>query len=384
MKTIIDVDVYNKKVILRCDFNVSIKDGKILSDERIIASLDTIKYLINSNCKLIIMSHLGKIKTEEDKHKNSLKIVYERLKELLPDVKINFCPETRGKVLEDCILTLQSGDILLMENTRFEDLNNKNESNNDLELAKYWASLGEVFIDDAFGMTHRKHASNNGIKKFLPSGVGFLIAKEHEMLEPLTNPEKPFVVIMGGAKVEDKNLLISNIIKRADYLLLGGGIANTFLAANFNVGKSLVSEDYIEEAKKLLSIYKERIILPVDVIVKNNEDIYTKKITELNDDDIIYDIGPHTIKDYEQYIKQAKTIFLNGTAGLYEDKNFEQGTKRILELCSKSNAKVILGGGDALSSADYFKIKDFYHLSTGGGATLDYISNGKLACMEED
>ena len=182
MKTIKDLDVWDKKVILRCDLNVSIKDGKISSDERIIASLETIKYLINSNCKLIIMSHLGKVKTEEDKKNNSLKVVYERLKELLPDINIYFCPETRGKVLEDYAQKLQNGEILLMENTRFEDLDNKKESNNDLQLAKYWAGLGEVFIDDAFGMTHRRHASNNGIKKFLPSGVGFLIAKELEML----------------------------------------------------------------------------------------------------------------------------------------------------------------------------------------------------------
>lgn len=384
MKTIKDLDVWDKKVILRCDLNVSIKDGKISSDERIIASLETIKYLINSNCKLIIMSHLGKVKTEEDKKNNSLKVVYERLKELLPDINIYFCPETRGKVLEDYAQKLQNGEILLMENTRFEDLDNKKESNNDLQLAKYWAGLGEVFIDDAFGMTHRRHASNNGIKKFLPSGVGFLIAKELEMLDSLMNPEKPFVVIMGGAKVEDKSLLIESIIKRTDYLLLGGGIASTFLAANHNVGKSLVSKEYISEAKKLLTIYKERIILPIDVIVKNNEDIHIKNITELNDDDIIYDIGPHTIKEYEQYINKAKTIFMNGTAGLYEDKNFEQGTKSILAFCSKSTAKVILGGGDALASAAHFNIKDFYHLSTGGGATLDYISTGKLACMEED
>lgn len=384
MKTIKEIDIKNKKVILRCDLNVPLKDGAIVNNERIVASLETIKYLLKENAKIIIMSHLGKVKNPEDKQKNSLKPVYNALKELLPEVKgIYFCSETNGIELEDMANKLQNGEILLMENTRFEDLDSKRESNNDLELAKYWASLGEIFIDDAFGMTHRNHASNGGIKKYLPTAIGFLIEKELKMLEPLINPEYPFTVIMGGAKVEDKSLLIRNILKRCDYLLVGGGIANTFLGANYNIGASLASHEYIEEAKELLSIYIDKIIMPIDVIVENNGLINIKSPENINDEDIIYDIGPKTIKLYEKYINLANTIFMNGTVGYYEDNRFETGTRSILEICEKAKAKVILGGGDAVTSAEHFNIRDFYHLSTGGGATLDYIGSGKLKNMEE-
>ncbi len=384
MKTIKEMNLKNKKVILRCDLNVSIKDKVIVSDERIVASLETIKYLLDNNSKIIILSHLGKVKTEEDKEKKSLLIVYNRLKELLPNVTIYFSPVTRGKELENYVENLESGQILLVENTRFEDLTENKESNNDIELSKYWSSLGDIFIDDAFGMSHRKHASNNGIKKYLPYANGFLIEKELNKLEVLINPQEPFTVIMGGAKVEDKSLLIKNILKKSNYLLLGGGIANTFLAVNYNIGKSLFSSEYLEEAKELLSIYIGKIILPIDVVVENDKKISAKKISEVTDEDIIYDIGPLTIEKYKRYIEEANTIFMNGTVGLYENKNFEIGTKEILKICSKAKGKVVLGGGDAVTSAEHFKITDFYHLSTGGGATLDYIGNGKLLSMEVD
>lgn len=382
MKTIKEFELTGKKVILRSDFNVSIKDGKIISNERITAELPTINYLIEKGAKVIIMSHLGKIKGEEDKKKNTLYIVYEELLKLI-NTKIIFSPATQGKILEEKISFLQNGEVLLMENTRYEDLENKKESNCDEELSRYWASLGDIFINDAFGMTHRKHASNYGISKFLPTGIGFLIESEIKGLAPILEPEKPFTIIMGGAKLEDKLSLIKSLVPKCDKLLLGGGIANTFLAVSVSIGKSLVSPDLIEEARNLLSIYKERIIMPVDVKVLAKNGTEVKDISNIASDDIIFDIGPKTIELYKKHIENSETIFLNGTVGKYEEEGFEDGTKEILDAVSKTEAYSVIGGGDALSSAEYFKINDFSFISTGGGATLNYIATEKLACFEE-
>lgn len=383
MKKIEDFDFYNKKVILRVDFNVSIKDSKIISNDRIIAAMPTIKYLIEKQAKIILMSHLGKIKTKEDTEKNSLYIVYQELCKLI-DTPVYFSSSTHGDILESKITALKNGEILLMENTRFEDLEDKKESNCDMTLSKYWASLGDIFINDAFGLSHRKHASNYGITKYIPSGIGFLMQKELEGLEPIINPIHPFVVIMGGAKLEDKIALIKSILPKCDKLLLTGGIANTFLKTEFNIGRSLYSEESVEEVKKILSIYKERIILPKDCVVESIEKINQKNVNEIDPEDIIYDIGSKTIESFKEVINNAKTIFLNGTAGKYELENFETGTKAVLELVSKSNAYTVIGGGDALSSSEYFNIDGFSFKSTGGGATLDYIANGKLKCLEDE
>lgn len=382
MKTLKDFEFKGKKVILRSDFNVSIKDGKIISNERITAELPTINYLIEKGAKVIIMSHLGKIKGEEDKKKNTLYIVYEELLKLI-NTKIIFSPATQGKILEEKISFLQNGEVLLMENTRYEDLENKKESNCDEELSRYWASLGDIFINDAFGMTHRKHASNYGISKFLPTGIGFLIENEIRGLAPIVKPQKPFTIIMSGAKLEDKLSLIKSLVPKCDKLLLGGGIANTFLAVNNNIGQSLASHDLISEAQNLISIYKERIIMPVDVKVKNDTKSLVKDISDITDNDIILDIGPKTLELYKKYISASETIFLNGTVGKYEEEGFEDGTKEILDAVSKTEAYSVIGGGDALSSAEYFKINDFSFISTGGGATLNYIATEKLACFEE-
>ena len=382
MKTIKEFELTGKKVILRSDFNVSIKDGKIISNERITAELPTINYLIEKGAKVIIMSHLGKIKGEEDKKKNTLYIVYEELLKLI-NTKIIFSPATHGKILEEKISFLQNGEVLLMENTRYEDLENKKESNCDEELSRYWASLGDIFINDAFGMTHRKHASNYGINKFLPTGIGFLIENEIRGLAPIVKPQKPFTIIMSGAKLEDKLSLIKSLVPKCDKLLLGGGIANTFLAVNNNIGQSLASHDLISEAQNLISMYKERIIMPVDVKVKNDTKSLVKDISDITDNDIILDIGPKTLELYKKYISASETIFLNGTVGKYEEEGFEDGTKEILDAVSKTEAYSVIGGGDALSSAEYFKINDFSFISTGGGATLNYIATEKLACFEE-
>ena len=380
MKKITNFDFKNKKVILRLDLNVPIKDEKILSKEKINSSLKTINYISNSGGRVIILAHLGKIKEEKDKEKNSLFIVY---KEMLKELNnIYFSSATHGTVLEEKINNLNNGDILLVENTRFEDLDNKKESSCDEELSKYWASLGDIFINDAFGMTHRKHASNYGISKYLPSGIGFLIEKEIKGLEPVINPIHPFVIIMGGAKVNDKLDIIKGLLPKCDYLLVGGGIANSFLACYSNVGKSLIDEDKIEDLKVLLSEYKEKIIIPTDVIVDENENIKNLRIDNLTNDSTIYDIGSETINNYAKYINDAKTIFLNGTMGLYEDDKYSSGTKEILNLVSKSSAVKIAGGGDALASIEKFNVKGFDYKSTGGGATLEYIKSGKLKCFE--
>ncbi len=382
MKTIKEFELTGKKVILRSDFNVSIKDGKIISNERITAELPTINYLIEKGAKVIIMSHLGKIKCEEDKKNNTLYIVYEELLKLI-NTKIIFSPATHGKILEEKISFLQNGEVLLMENTRYEDLENKKESNCDEELSRYWASLGDIFINDAFGMTHRKHASNYGISKFLPTGIGFLIENEIRGLAPIIKPQKPFTIIMSGAKLEDKLSLIKSLVPKCDKLLLGGGIANTFLAVNNNIGQSLASHDLISEAKNLISIYKERIIMPVDVKVKNDTKSLVKDISDIADNDIILDIGPKTLELYKKYISASETIFLNGTVGKYEDDGFEVGTKEVLKAVSQTKSYTVIGGGDALSSAEYFKINNFSFISTGGGATLNYIATEKLTCFEE-
>ncbi len=294
MKKIDELDLKEKKVILRCDLNVTIKDNKIVSDEKIEKSLPTIKYLLKNKAKIIIMSHLGKVKTKEDQNKNTLFIVYQRLCTYL-NTNVYFSSATHGEILENKIASLKPGEVLLMENTRFEDLLDKRESNCDLELAKYWASLGDYFVNDAFGLSHRQHASNYGISKYLPTALGFLMEKEINNLDRLLMPEHPYVVIMGGAKIEDKLDIIAGILPKCDYLLTGGGIANSFLGCYYNIGSSIANSEKYPELKELYEKYKEKIILPVDVCVLNNDVFLNKNINSITNDEIIYDIGPETI-----------------------------------------------------------------------------------------
>lgn len=385
MKYIKDYKINNKKVILRCDLNVSIKDGKIIDDTKIIKSLDTIKYLIENNNSIIILSHLGKIKSETDKEKNTLYPVYLKLKELLNNT-VYFSKTTRGKELEDIASNLKEKEILLIENTRYEDFPEKLESGCNLELSKYWASLGDIFVNDAFGTSHRRHASNYGIKKYLDSYYGILINEELTKLKELTvNPKKPFTVIMGGAKVDDKLALIEEMLKECDKLIVGGGIANTFLLAeNYNIGSSLSNKDYIPQIKEILTNYKDKIIVPTDFYVENNGIKKYRKINEIENDDIIYDIGTISLKEYEVIIDDSNTIFLNGTVGLYENENYAYGTKELLSILKKSNKKVFIGGGDAVSATNKLGYSDsFYYKSTGGGATLEYIIEKKLIALED-
>ena len=385
MEFINNVEIKNKTVILRSDLNVTIKDNKIIDDTKIIKSLETLKYLLENNNKVIVMSHLGKIKSEEDKLKNSLYPVYLRMKELL-NYNIYFSKSTRGKELEDTISKANFKEVIVMENTRFEDYPQKLESGCDKDLSNYWASLADVFVNDAFGTSHRKHASTYGIKNNIESCYGFLINKEKTKLDELiyTN-EKPFTVIMGGAKVDDKLKLIKELLKISDYLIVGGGIANTFLySKGYEIGNSLASKDDINEIKELIKQYESKIILPIDFYVENSEKKEYRKLINIQKNDIIYDIGDNTIEKYNEIIEKSKIIFINGTVGLYEDERFKCGTIKILESLSKSNAKTFAGGGDAVSSINKLGFSGkLYYESTGGGATLEYIIEKKLIALED-
>lgn len=380
-KTIRDFSLFNKRVIIRVDYNVPIKDNIIQDDNRIIASIPTINYAVENGAKIILMSHLGRIKTEEDKEANSLNIVASRLSKLL-NKEVTFVSTTRGDELEDCIANLNPGDILLMENTRFEDLDGKKESSNDLELGKYWASLGDIFINDAFGTCHRAHASNVGIASNLPSGIGFLVEKEINALSVLNNPERPFSVILGGAKVADKIGVIENLVTKADYILIGGGMAYTFLkASGLSIGKSLLDEDSIDFCKKMLKEYPDKIILPIDSV--NGKDISDSSVSEtfisdIKDDDIGLDIGHSTIKVFKQYLEASKTIIWNGPVGYSEIEAFSNGTKSLCEILKSIDATKIIGGGDTAAAIINFGYSEYMtHISTGGGASLEYLE-GKV------
>lgn len=387
-KTIKDYDLKDKKVIIRVDFNVPIKDNKILDDNRIKESIQTINYALDNGAKVILMSHLGRIKTEEDKEKNSLQIVSERLSELL-NKEVIFVNNTRGEELENKINSLNSGDILLMENTRYEDLNGKLESGNDIELGKYWASLGDIFINDAFGTSHRAHASNVGIASNIPSGIGFLIEKELEAFnDTLNNPQRPFTVIMGGAKVSDKIGVIENLVNKADNILIGGAMAYTFLkASGLPVGKSLIDEENIEFCTKMLKEYPDKIILPIDSVNAKeiSEDTNTSEcfVSDIKSDDIGLDIGHSTVKLFKEYLESSKTIIWNGTVGYSEIDLFATGTKELCEILKNIDAVKIIGGGDTASAIINFGYKDYMtHISTGGGASLELLEGKKLPGIE--
>ena len=382
-KTIRDFDLNNKKVIIRVDFNVPIKDGIITDDNRIKQSLDTINYAINKGAKVILMSHLGRIKTSNDLKKNSLCSVSIRLSELL-NKGVIFVNKTRGEKLETLINNMHSGDVLLMENTRYEDLDGKKESSNDTELGKYWASLGDIFINDAFGTSHRAHASNVGIASNLPNGIGFLVEKELQKIdEQIKNPKKPFIVILGGAKVSDKIGVIKNLVNIADYILIGGGMAFTFLkASGIEIGMSLLDEENIMFCKEILDKYSDKIVLPIDVVTATSLDdnkARTCFINEIKSDEIGLDIGKQTVDLFKQYLSDAKTVIWNGTLGVTENKLFEKGTKEICEFLKDSTANVIVGGGDTAGAVIKMGYEnDFYHISTGGGASLALLEGSDL------
>lgn len=374
MKTIREAELENKKVIVRVDYNVPIENGIIIDDSRILESFNTIKFLKGKKAKIILMSHLGKVKEKKYKEKYSLKIISKKLEELLGE-KIYFINTTRGKKLENKINDLKEKEILLIENTRFEDLNGNKESSCDEELSKYWASLGDIFVLDAFGSCHRNHASTYGIGKYIPSYAGFLVEKEIDVLKIiLKNNNKD--LILGGAKVEDKIKVIENLIDKSNHILIGGVMAFTFLKAiGYSVGPNIVEESMLEEIKDLYNSFKDKIILPVDFKTPSG----LKDINNLND--YGYDIGPKTLQLFKNILKSSELVVWNGPLGKFEDENYELGTKEILEYLNNQKLKTVIAGGDTGSAAHKYNL-NFYYISTGGGATLEYLSGKVFKTLE--
>lgn len=390
-KSVRDLNLKDKKVLIRVDFNVPLKDGKITDENRIVQALPTINYVLENGGKAIIFSHLGRVKDEADKVKKSLVVVAERLSELLAK-PVTFINETRGERLETAINAMKSGDVLMFENTRFEDLDGKKESKNDPELGKYWASLGEVFVNDAFGTAHRAHASNVGIASNLEEvGAGFLLEKEINFIGgTLENPERPFVAILGGAKVSDKIEVIKNLLKVADKVLIGGGMAYTFFyAMGHEVGLSLLEADKVDLAKELLELGKGKIVLGTDVITAKEFNPESEKnvrsIDAIPADEMGMDIGPKTIELFKSIIKDAKTVVWNGPVGVFEFERFKNGTLEVAKAIGaiKDQATTIIGGGDSAAAVIQFGLEDaFTHISTGGGASLEYLEGKKLPGIE--
>ena len=387
-KTLKDLDVKGKKVLVRVDFNVPIKDGVIGDDNRITAALPTLNYILENGGSIIAFSHLGKVKAEEDKASKTLEPVAKALAEKLGK-PVKFVPVTRGAELENAVAELKAGEILMFENTRFEDLDGKKESKNDPELGKYWASLGDVFVNDAFGTAHRAHASNVGVaSNIAESAVGFLIEKEINFIGgAVDNPERPLVAILGGAKVSDKIGVIENLLDKADKVIIGGGMMFTFLKAQGkNTGKSLLEEDKVELAASLIAKAKDKgveLILPVDAVVakefSNDVEFKTVSVDEISDDVMGLDIGAESVALFKKALEGAKTVVWNGPLGVFEMSNYANGTigvcKAIAEL---KDAKTIIGGGDSAAAAIQLGFADkFSHISTGGGASMEYLE-GKV------
>lgn len=385
--TVRDLSVKGKRVIVRVDFNVPIKEGKIKDDNRIVQALPTINYLVEQGARIILMSHLGKVdhkdpeQTAADKAKNNMAPVAARLGELVK-TKVSFVPETKGAALEAAVAELKDGEIVVVQNTRYE----KGESKNDPELSKYWASLADLFVTDAFGSVHRAHSSTVGIAEILPSALGFLVEKEVDMLgKAVYEPVRPFVAILGGAKVSDKIAVIENLLTIADKVLIGGGMAYTFLKAEGKeIGKSLVEEDRIEMAKDFLARSNGKLILPVDHVAASAfaEDADTKIVDNdhIPTDYMGLDIGPETIALFKKELQGAKTVVWNGPMGVFEMKPFAKGT---LEICTAISelpgAMTVIGGGDSAAAAIQLGFKDkFSHISTGGGASLEFMEGKEL------
>lgn len=367
MISIDKVDVKNKKVIVRVDYNCQIENDEVVDDSRIKASLETINYLIKNEAKIILLSHLKRIKKEEDKIRYTLEPAAKCLSKYVTS-SVLFVPKTRGKEVEEAIANMKNGEIVMLENTRFEDLDGNKESSCDEELSKYWSTLGDIFVLDAFASSHRNHASTYGISKYIPSYAGTLILKEKELLDKVLD-EKNKTLIMGGSKVKDKIGVIDNLLTSCDKLLIGGSMSFTFLKAK-GYDVSNYEKEYVDYAKKVLNEYGEKIILPVDFITETKE----IKIEDFKNTDNGYDIGKETIKLFINNLKDSKLILWNGPLGKYEEQDYEYGTREVMEYLHKHKKdETILAGGDILTSSGMFKLT-FPNISTGGGATLEYLS----------
>ena len=375
MESIKKCDVGGKKVIVRVDFNVPIEDGKIVDDTRIISSLKTINYLLENGAKIILLSHLGRVKSKEDKVKYSLEIVAKHLSSLV-NAPVYFVPQTRGDILEKTVENLEDREIVLVENTRFEDYPKSLESSCDETLSKYWASLGDIYVFDAFATAHRCHASTYGISKYLKSYAGFLVENEVNMLKKAIYQRK--TMILGGSKVEDKIGVIDNLINTCDKILLGGAMCFTFLKAKgYSIGKNAIAEDKIEYANSLLQTQSSKIILPVDFISENG----VIELENITDDDVLLDIGPKTIERYKEVIFESNLVLWNGPLGKYEDDKYENGTKSLMKYIYNQSIVTILAGGDIVACSKKFKI-NFTFISTGGGATLEYLEGKRFKTLE--
>lgn len=391
-KTVKDIDLNGKKVVMRADFNVPLKDGKITDDTRILAAMPTIQYILDHGASLILMSHLGRPKSAEDVQ-FSLKPVAARLGELLgKPVIFNQDGEVVGEVTKKAAAELKPGEVMLLENTRFRP----EEKKNDAQLAKDMASLGDVFVNDAFGSAHRAHSSTAGIADYLPAVSGFLIQKELDFIGgALEDPKRPFVAILGGAKVSDKIEVINNLLDKVNSLLIGGGMAFTFLKAEgYEIGKSLLEEDKVDLAKSLIEKAKEKgvdLLLPVDVVVapefSNDAPATIVNVDAIPADEMGLDIGPKTEELYGEKIKDAKTIIWNGPMGVFEMPNFAKGTYAIAKDLADSDAITIIGGGDSAAAIKQLGFGDkMSHISTGGGASLEFMEGKKLPgieCLED-
>ncbi|ASI54029.1 phosphoglycerate kinase [Metamycoplasma hyosynoviae] len=387
-KTIKDLNLKNKKVILRVDFNVPIADGKIMDTKRIDAALPTIQYVLDKGASIIILSHLGRVKEEADKASKSLKIVAEKLQSLLPKIGVTFLAQTRGEEVEKAAKALKPGQILFLENTRFEDLNDKAESKNSEVLAKFWASLADVYVNDAFATAHRAHASTVGIANFIKeSALGFLMQTEVENLSKLLKGfKRPFVSIIGGAKVSDKIKVLEKLFGIADKVLIGGGMAYTFKKAmGKEIGTSLFEPDRVEDVKKYLVEHKDKIVLPIDNAISTEFANLPAKFTTPDNDNIPegymgLDIGPETIKLFASEISNSKTIFWNGPLGVTEFSEYEKGTKSVaITIANKKDVFSVVGGGDSVTAINKLGYQDkFSFISTGGGASIEFIQNGTL------
>ncbi|HEN1754229.1 TPA: phosphoglycerate kinase [Enterococcus faecium] len=384
-KTVKDIDLKDKKVLVRVDFNVPLKDGVITDDTRIKAALPTINYVLEQGGKAILFSHLGRVKTEEDKEGKSLAPVAKRLGELLGK-EVTFVPETRGEQLEEAIRNMNDGDVVVFENTRFEDIDGKKESKNDTELGKYWASLGDVFVNDAFGTAHRAHASNVGIASTgIPTFAGFLMEKEIKFIgEAVEEPKRPMIAILGGAKVSDKIGVIENLIPKADKILIGGGMTYTFYEAKgIKIGNSLVEADKVELAKELIEKAGDKLVLPIDNVCapEFSNDVETQVIEgDIPDGLMALDIGPASVKLFADTLQGAKTVVWNGPMGVFEMSNFAKGTIGVCEaIANLEGATTIIGGGDSAAAAEQLGFADkFTHISTGGGASLELLEGKEL------
>ena len=383
-KTVRDIEVKGKRVLVRCDFNVPMQDGKITDDTRIVSALPTINYLTEHGAKVILMSHMGRPKGEPVKE-YSLQPVARKLSELTGK---NVIFAASDKVVDDSVETaaanLAEGEIMLLENVRFR----KEETKNEASFAKELASLGDIFVNDAFGTAHRAHASTAGIADYLPCVSGFLIEKEVKFLgSAVENPKRPFVAIMGGAKVGDKIPVIENLLKKVDVLIIGGGMSYTFFKAEgLEIGTSILDEDNVQLASQLLKKAEEsgvKMLLPVDTICakefKNDTEFAAFDKDKIPSDYMGMDIGPKTIKLYEEAIAKAATVVWNGPMGVFEMPNFAKGTRAIAEALAESDAVTIIGGGDSAAACEQFGLKDkMTHISTGGGASLEFLEGKTL------